>query len=122
MSINWKKEGYEVGQKLFIFKKDYFETISNPYQTEVTVTYVGVKILKVTDGQREFEFKGSKSANSGFWGSSYKLYNSREEFEKEQRDEAEKYEIKMKLSNSINHLSLDELRALNDAFDKIKGN
>lgn len=44
MSINWKKEGYEVGQKLFIFKKDYFETISNPYQTEVTVTYVGVKI------------------------------------------------------------------------------
>ena len=122
MSINWKKEGYKIGQTLFIFKKDYFTTNSNPYQTEVTVTHVGVKILKVTDGEREFEFKGSKTTNCGLWGICYQLYNSREEFEQEQRDEAEKYELKMKLSNSINNLSLEELRALNNALNTIKGN
>jgi len=122
MSINWKKEGYKIGQTLFIFKKDYFTTNSNPYQTEVTVTYVGTKVLKVSDGEREFEFKGSKATSCGLWGMSYNLYNSREEFEQEQRDEAEKYELKAKLTNGVASLSLDELKELYKALNTIKGN
>lgn len=116
--MNWKKEGYNVGDKVYITTEWMFA--SKKYEEYGTVIYVGTKILKVKlDNDSILEFKNSKMACiRGMWSSYHYIYKSKEEYE----DIIKKKHVRKCLINSLTsrlkELSIEELEAVDVLINK----
>lgn len=112
--MNWKQEGYKVGQQACLVTEILF---SEPRTKNVDVIYVGTKILKVQDGNRVIEFKGSrdsgKSRDAYLLGISYTLYKSEEEYQQYVKSKQEKQKLIHDIGSKLDGLSLDKLEEIN---------
>lgn len=117
---NWKKDGYKIGDEVFVVK---VLGMSNDVTSMTgTVTYVGTKKLKVEIKQKyknsilEFDYKGiARGSSFGFY---YYVYKSKEAYLNETKKDDYINELRNSLSKKINSLSLEQLEELESILDK----
>lgn len=110
--MNWKKEGYQKDQKVFLVSKGMF-TRDVSY-IEGIVIHAGTKILKVkiNDSERILEFKNSTYASGALWGYGYHLYKSKEEYEKEVEETEYRWELRKQVDACLPHLTNEQLEQI----------
>lgn len=119
--MNWKKEGYETGQKICVILSfdSMYEKYSNYHAYEAEVIKAGTKKLKVKfnrdDKIETMEFTGQ--FKGGFlWGSYYSIWNNEQEYKDYK---TEQYEVK-KCQNTIkNKISLIRDKSTLDEIQKL---
>lgn len=120
--INWKKEGYEVGQKVYLVQ-EYLFSKSKFYRTGI-VTYVGTKILKVKKEEDDrsktivFEKRWTSGDMPGYF---YSVYKSEQEYEEELSKELDRKALIGLIEHNIRKLSnehLEEVDKLINSFNK----
>lgn len=114
--VNWKREGYNVGQKVFVHIENRY---SEDKFCEAEVSYVGFKYLRIDMNGHEIEFKSSKSISSISWVSTYTVYKSEDEYKETVRLEKEKDEIQSKLTSIILDMDLEKLRKINKFIESL---
>lgn len=106
--MNWKKNGYTIGDKVFLIGEFMFTNRKVEYTG--TVIHAGIKILKVRMEDNtvlKFERRGS---SSGSWGMYYTVFKSKEEYESLiALKEAKECMIK-DLNDRIKNLSIEQLK------------
>lgn len=116
--MNWKKEGYVVGEEVCLVFKSYGGKVE--FLTG-KVTHVGTKILKVLKGEnREFKFTGRNSVNGVLWGDTYYVYKTKEEYEKIVLENEKTEELRKKLTEKIGELELEGLVAINNLLNNME--
>ena len=123
--INWKKEGYIVGEKVLIVNK--FGIYNQKENTiDGVVTYVGTKILKVsiygTENERILTFNGRRNCSGVVFGDFYAVYKSKEDYDKEVLDKKEMENLTVYITRSLSELDLDTLINIKDNIDEFKNN
>lgn len=110
--MNWKKEGYQKDQKVFLVSKGMF-TRDVSY-SEGTVIHSGTKILKVKldNSERILEFKNSTYASGALWGYGYYLYKSEEEYHKEIKEVEYRKELRKQVDACLPHLTNEQLEQI----------
>jgi len=123
MSINWKNEGYEVGQNVFLAVNMGFYSNNLSFQ-EGVVTYVGTKILKVTtiEGGRELklEFNNKRMTMSGILKHRYQVYKSESEYLKKLEEKQKTNRLREELTVKLNQFDLSQLEEIENFFNKLK--
>ena len=129
--INWKKEGYVVGENVLIVNKFGLYNQRENFIDGV-VTYVGTKILKVSildnENERILTFNGrsltsnGRKDNSVAFGDFYIVYKSREAYDKEVSDRKKRDNLKTYITRNLIELDLDTLVSIKDEIDKFKNN
>lgn len=110
--INWKKEGYIVGEEVCLVLKYYSGKVE--FLTG-KVTHVGTKILKVLKGgNRELKFVDGNSVSGVLWGDIYYVYKTKEEYEKLVLKSEKTEELRKKITEKIGELELEDLVAINN--------
>lgn len=123
--INWKKEGYILGENVLIVNKF---GIYNQRQNLIdgVVTYVGTKVLKVSiynnENEKILTFNGRKSCSGAVFGDFYVVYKSKEDYDKEVLDREEMENLKVYITRSLSELDLDTLINIKDNIDEFKNN
>lgn len=106
--INWKKEGYLVGEEVLLVSKLYFSDRSS--ESTGIVKYVGVKKLVVELEGKKITFnQGSRRSDSNGFGMYYFVYKNKEERETILAKIRRKDELKELISQEIKGLSLESL-------------
>lgn len=120
--INWKKEGYVVGQKVYLVQEFLFSKEKRYY--DGTVTYVGSKILKVKKENDTYEktltFE-KRWTSGGMAGYYYSVYKSEEEYEEKLSKELDRKALIGLIEHNIRKLSnehLEEVDKLINSFNK----
>lgn len=124
MSINWKKEGYKVGENALVVLRKYNFTRNEfeftDYKVLYEITHVGTKILKVKHkdyhNNTKFQFK-SRSINGPFFGHSYVVFKDEEEFNLYKQKEERYKELRIKLSEKVKTLPIEKLEMINDIIE-----
>lgn len=121
-NINWKKEGYEVGDEVCIVSTFELYSLEEIKYIVGKVTHVGTKILKVTipdvDKEKTLKFNGRRSVPGGFWERTYCVYKTKEDYQEAvaKREKAE--ELKKYISKNLDNLALEDLEVVGDIIDK----
>lgn len=111
--MNWKKEGYEVGQTVFIVRKGMF-TRDISYHTG-TISHVGTKKLVVDITPKiQLTFTDDRECTGDTWGNLYTFYNNKEEYEEELAKKKAKNELIADIKDNLNKLSMDKLNRILD--------
>lgn len=120
--MNWKKQGYVVGQKVYLVQEFLFSDKKNFH--EGTVTHVGTKILKVKKENDNYEktlvFE-KRWTSGGMAGYCYEVYKSRKDYEEVLHKELERKTLIGLIEHSIKNLSneqLEEVEKLINSFNK----
>lgn len=110
--MNWKKEGYQKDQKVFIVGKGMF-TRDISYDIGIVI-HAGTKILKVKldNSERILEFKNSKYSNGALWGYGYYLYKTKEEYEERTKAIEYKEKLKYEARENISKLTNEQLEQI----------
>lgn len=110
--MNWKKEGYTKGQKVFIVSKGMFTRDIHFHEGEIT--YVGTKILKVKTKlqKKDLEFKDSRVVNSTMFGYGYYIFKSKEEYEEHEKKVQYRYILRKKVQDGVVKLSNEQLEEI----------
>ncbi|WP_368263221.1 beta barrel domain-containing protein [Clostridium disporicum] len=123
MSINWKNEGYVVGQKVFLAVNMGFYSNNLSFQ-EGVVTYVGTKILKVTtiEGGRELklEFNNKRSTLSGILKHRYQVYKSESEYLDKLEEKQKANRLREELTVKLNKFDLSQLEKIEKFMNELK--
>lgn len=110
--LNWKKEGYKVGEEVCIVNNFGVYNQSSKI-IEGIVVYTGTKRLKVSikDGDKEkiLDFNGRRSVNGLFFGDYYLVYKSKDEYEKLVQEKEEMEEARKYIKDNLDKLSLAQL-------------
>ena len=112
--MNWKKEGWEVGQEVFLVVKGMF-TRDIKYQTG-KVTHVGTKLLKVdVEPKMQLTFKDNNqtSGHIASFGYIYEVFKSKEDFYEESEKRERKKYLVGRISRNIQVLSDEKLELIN---------
>lgn len=111
--MNWKKEGYQKGQKAFVVSKGMF-TRDVVHYNDAIIIHAGTKILKVKleESKRILEFKDSTYSNGAFWGYGYYLYKSKEEYEKKVEEIEYKQKLKKEVTDCLFKLTIEQLEQI----------
>lgn len=120
MMINFKKEGYFVGQKLFMVNNKFAAFESVVCEREVEVTHVGPSTLKVTDGQNEFKFKGKTNSKGVIVDVFFKLYQNEADYLRIKGEEENENRLRKEITEALGELSLKDLRLLSDYLKQMK--
>lgn len=116
--MNWKKEGYNVGDTVFLVGELMFTT--RKIHSTGTVVHSGTKILKVKIDDNivlKFERRG---ASSGGWGTYYTVFKSKEEYESIIALKEVKEDMLKSLSDRLNKLSIEQLRDVEKLINSFK--
>lgn len=120
--MNWKKEGYEVGQKVYLVQEFLFSK-NKSYHNGI-VTHVGTKILKVKKEDDKYEktltFE-KRWTSGGMAGYCYNVYKSEKEYEEELSKELDRKALIGLIEYNIKNLSneqLEEVDKLINSFNK----
>ena len=106
--INWKKEGYTVGEEVLLVSIFYFTDRSNEHIGKVN--YVGTKKLIVElDGKKISFNQGSRRSESNGFGVYYFVYKNKAERDNLLAQVKRKDELKELISEEIKNLSLNSL-------------
>ena len=121
--INWKLEGYKVGDEVCIINKVGIYTVKDKFIVG-KVIHAGTKILKVTiplgDKETVLIFNGRRSCNGVSFGDYYLVYKTIKEY-KQVITEREKVEnLKVYITRSLNDLPLHLLKEITDMIDVYK--
>lgn len=83
--MNWKKEGYQKDQEVFLVSKGVFTR--DIIFSKGLVIHAGTKVLKVKldESEKVLEFRNSTFTNGAIWGYGYYVYKSEEEYIKMQQ-------------------------------------
>lgn len=110
--MNWKKEGYQKDQEVFLVSKGIFTR--DIHFNEGIVIHAGTKILKVKmeTSERILEFKGSTFASGALWGYGYYLYKSKEEYDKEVKEIDYKNKLIQKAKDRLYCLTNEQLEQI----------
>lgn len=112
--MNWKKEGYQKDQKVFLVSKGMFTRDIN-YNTG-TVIHAGTKILKVkidnSNSERILEFKNKPYANGALWGYGYYLYKTKEEYEERTKATEYREKLRYEAKESLSKLTNEQLEQI----------
>lgn len=109
--MNWKKEGYQKDQKVFLVSKGMFTRDVKFH--EGIVTHAGTKILKIKldSMKKDLEFKNSTYA-SRMTGYGYYLYKSKEEYNKEIKEINYKSKLIQEVKNRLYCLTNEQLEQI----------
>ena len=117
--INWKKEGYKVGEDVFIV--DCFGYKDKKNFLIGKVLYVGTKNMKVSikdvNRERILLFNGSRVVKGVFWNNYYCVYKSKEEYEQILECDEKASELRKHISDNLKKLSLDQLEDIKKIID-----
>lgn len=108
--MNWKKEGYTVGQQVYIVKKLSFS--ERKIFSKGTVTHAGTKILKVKkendnyDQNLVFEERWTSGCMAGYF---YEVYKSQQEYEEILSRELDRKTLIGLIEHKIKNLSNEQL-------------
>lgn len=116
---NWKKDGYKIGEKVFIVKT---LGLSNSNEGMLgTVVYVGTKKLRVSIQQKYkesiLEFDSNGYARGSSFGYYYYVYKTEEEYINQIQKQKNLDSLKKELINKIESLSLEQLNKLSLIID-----
>lgn len=119
-TINWKKEGFLVGEDVLIINVIGFYDTKKEFITG-KVIYVGTKRLKVSiqelDKEKILDFNGKRSVNGCLFGNYYLVYKSKEEYEAIVAIEEETSKLIEHINSNIKNLSLSKLRKISKIID-----
>jgi len=121
--MNWKKNGYSIGDTVFLVGEFMFT--SKRIYSNGTVIHSGTKILKVKmDDNTVLKFQ-NKGASSGGWGIYYSVFKSKEEYDDLIALKEARNDMLESLNDILQDLSLDQLKdveKLLNSFNKGKSN
>lgn len=119
--MNWKKEGYEVGQEVFLVKVCAFSTRTST--DKGIVSHVGTKLLKIDCNSKiKLTFKDHNCCNGRIYGTIYYLYKTEEEYIKAKIKTERKNEFKNIIKNHLNDLSYEQLETIVQWIEGDKNN
>lgn len=120
--VNWKREGYKVGDKIFVVSTQYdFNTGKFEYTNKYMhceITYVGIKILKVKSNKDEKMVFNRRKCRSSLLGHGYAAFKDEQEFEIYKTREKIKEKLQIELTEKIKHLPLETLYQINEVIKK----
>lgn len=117
--VNWKKEGYQVGQKVFIRSFNGYANKEYPSKKGI-VTYVGTKNLKVQMDEIVYTFNNRRiSFNKYLSGQVYYAYKSKEEYEQIRLEEERSKELRSYIMDNLEKFSLKDLEYIKDFLEQI---
>lgn len=115
--MNWKKEGYKVGQEVFLVRKGMF-TRDISYNTG-TISHVGTKKMKINiDSKIQLTFTDSKECVGYTWGNLYTFYDSKKEYLEEVDKTKAKNDLIAKIKDNLNKLNMDKLNKILDIIEE----
>lgn len=119
--LNWKKNGYELGQEVCVVYKVGFY---NPKEVFIVgkITYVGTKRLKVVipfgdNKEKTLDFNGKRSVNGVLFGDYYMVYKTKEEYDEVVAHNEKAKELREYISNNVAKLTLSELEEIKSLMD-----
>lgn len=116
ININWKEEGYKVGEKA-LFISNYYHQKS--ILEDVDITYVGTKILKIKRDGKIIEFKGHFAQGITF-GDDYGIYKNKQEYELIIQANVRRIYLIDKITKSVDNLSTEKLKQIDNIIDNKK--
>ena len=122
--VNWKKEGYKVGDTvLLVLKKYNFNTNQFEYSNLkdlYEVTHVGTKVLKVKHkdyyNKSKYEFR-SRTTRSAIFGHSYAVFKNEEEYSLYRQKEDRLDRLRDELTKKVKRLPLETLEYINQIIE-----
>lgn len=118
--INWKKEGYLVGEEVLLVSKLYFSERSSEHTG--IIKYVGVKKLVVELDSKKITFnQGSRRSDSNGFGMYYFVYKNKEERESILAKIKREDDLKEVITKEIKGLSLESLEKVYNCIKEEKG-
>lgn len=109
--MNWKKEGYKIGQEVFLLRVCAFGT--NTVMDKGTVSHVGTKLLKVDCSPKmQLTFRESNRCSGGLYGVMYYLYKTKEDYMKEEKQAEIRKELENKVKKDIDKLTNEQLEII----------
>lgn len=109
--MNWKKEGYTVGDKVVVVVRRFYSNSENV--REATIKHAGTKILKVELGKMIIKFENGKVTNSkSSFGVSYVVYKSKEEYKNSIKTAEERKRLRKKAMDCVPKLSNEQLEQI----------
>lgn len=118
--INWKKEGYSVGDEVLLISKYPFTDRMSEHKG--IITYVGTKKLAVAFDNKKLTFsKGSRRADNYDWHNSFYVYKNSEERNTFLSNEEKRGKLIEKISTDVKNLSLMSLEKIDSLIEGIKG-
>lgn len=119
--MNWKKEGYEIGQEVFLLRTCAFGT--NTVMDKGTVAHVGTKLLKIDCSPKmQLTFRESNRCSGGLYGVMYYLYKSEEDYMREKKQVEIKKELENKVKKDIDKLTNEQLEIITQWIEGDKNN
>lgn len=118
--LNWKKEGYKVGEYVYIVKN--LGLSSNKLYLTGKAVYVGIKkmdVLVVENGKEKIlKFNGMRNVNGYCFGYYYSVFKSEEEYNQMIYNEKKAMELREYISSNIKDVSLKELENIKRLIEK----
>lgn len=119
--MNWKKEGYEIGQEVFLLRTCAFG--ANTVMDKGTVAHVGTKLLKIDCSPKmQLTFRESNRCNGGLYGVMYYLYKSEEDYMREKKQAEIRKELENKVKKDIDKLTDEQLETIIQWIEGDKNN
>lgn len=119
--MNWKKEGYKIGQEVFLLRTCAFGM--NTFMDKGTVAHVGTKLLKVNCSPKmQLTFRGNNRCSGGLYGFMYYLYKSEEDYMREEKQEEIRKELENKVKKDIDKLTNEQLEIITQWIEGDKNN
>lgn len=119
--MNWKKQGYEVGQKVYLVQEFLFS--NKKCFHDGTVTHVGTKLLKVKKDNDSYErtltFE-KRWTSGGMAGYCYEVYKSEKEYNEILSRELDRKALIGLIEHSIKNLSNEQLEDVKKLVDSFK--
>lgn len=115
--INWKKDNFIVGQKVFLIRHSMF--VNENTESHGEVIYVGTKRLAVKIGEkRTIVFNGQNYSKDGcaMFGHYYSVYKSKDEYLSILKARKEKAALINSAENVLENMTNDELRELIEKY------
>jgi hypothetical protein len=113
--MNWKEEGYKVGEKALIVREEIFEQASYDYfyMEEVDIVHVGTKILKIKRKRHKeiIETEDLTIKDNGN-GVVFRLYKNKESYDLAVAEKLEKEKLLHKVRDKLKDLNINQLMAI----------
>lgn len=111
MNINWKKQGYKIGQEVLLVRKCMF-TNDSSFTTGI-VAHAGTSILKVNcNPKMQLTFKGKTTCKGYLFGHTFELYKDEQEYLEKINKTTKRKELINKIKDRLEDLSDSQLESI----------
>lgn len=117
--MNWKEEGYKVGEKALIVREETFAQASYDYfyMEEVDIVHVGAKVLKIKRKRHKEIIETEKLIIKEENGVVFRLYKNKESYELAVAEKLQKEKLLFEIRGKLGSLNVNQLMAISKLIE-----